>query len=67
MVTGRFNFIYRETSPREMARLTNRAAVEMLTNYHTANKAHNIIKIIKACGKTVYVLTQLNCVNTSIM
>ena len=48
-----------------MSRLTNRAAVEMLTKYHTANKAH--VKIIEACGKTVYVLTQLNCINTSII
>ena len=48
-----------------MARLTNRAAVEMLTKYHTANKAH--IKIIEAYGKTVYVLTQLNCINISII
>ena len=50
-----FNFIYRETSPREMSRLTNRAAVQMLTKC-TANKSR--IKIIEACSKTGYVLTQ---------
>ena len=48
-----------------MSRLTNRAAVEMLTKYHTANKAH--IKMIEACDKTIYVLTQLNCINTFII
>ena len=57
--------MYRETSTREMPRLTNRAAVEMLTKHHTANKAH--IKIIEVCGKTVYVITQLNCISTSII
>ena len=50
---------YRETSPRNMSRLTKRSAIEICTIYHTANKAH--VKVIEACRKTVFVLSQLIC------
>jgi hypothetical protein len=56
--------IYRETSPRDMSRLTNRSAREICTICNTANKGY--VKVIDTCRKTVLVLSQLTCINTYI-
>ena len=50
-------FIYTETSPRDMSRLTNRSAIEICTICNTANKAY--VKVIETCHKIVFVLSQL--------
>ena len=47
-----------------MSRLTNRSAIEMCIICHSANKA--CVKVIEACYKTVFVLSQLTGINTNI-
>ena len=47
-----------------MSRLTNRSAIEICEICHTANKA--CVKVIEACYKTVFVLSELTCINTYI-
>ena len=64
LIMVRFKFIYRETSPRHMSRLTNISAIEIYTICQSANKAY--INVIEVCRKTVFVLSQLTCVNTYI-
>ena len=46
--------IYRETSPRDMSRLTNIYVIEICTICQSANKAY--VKDIEVCRKTVFVL-----------
>ena len=47
-----------------MSRLTNRSAIEICTIYQSANKAY--VKDIDVCPETVFVLSQLICINTYI-
>ena len=47
-----------------MSSLTNRSAIEMCTTCKSANKAY--VKVIEACRKMVFVLSQLTCINTYI-
>ena len=47
-----------------MSRLTNRSAIEICTICNTANKAY--VEVIETCRKTVFVLSQLTCINTYI-
>ena len=47
-----------------MSRLTNRSAIEICTICQSANKAY--IKVSEACRKSVFVLSQLPCINTYI-
>ena len=47
-----------------MSRLINRFAIEICTICNTANKAY--VKVIETCRKTVFVLSQLTCINTYI-
>ena len=45
-----------------MSRLTNsRSAIEICTICQYVNKAY--VKVIEACRKTVFVLSQLTCIN----
>ena len=44
--------------------LTNRSAIEICAICNTANKAY--VKVIETCRKTVFVLSQLTCINTYI-
>ena len=47
-----------------MPRLTNRSAIEICIICNNANKAY--VKVIEICRKTVFVLSQLTCINTYI-
>ena len=47
-----------------MPRLTNRSTIEICTICQSTNKAY--VKVIEACCKTVFVLSQLTCINTYI-
>ena len=47
-----------------MSRLTNRSAIEIYTTCQSANKAY--VNVIEVCRKTVFVLSQLTCLNTYI-
>ena len=47
-----------------MSRLTNRSAIEICIICNTANKTY--VKVIETCRKTVFVLSQLSCINTYI-
>ena len=47
-----------------MSRLTNRSAIEICAICNTANKSY--VKVIETCRKTVFVQSQLTCINTYI-
>ena len=47
-----------------MSSLTNRSAIKICIICQFASKAY--IKIIEVCRKTVFVLSQLTCINTCI-
>ena len=47
-----------------MSRLTNISAIEICTICQSANKTY--VKVIEACRKPIFVLSQLTCINTYI-
>ena len=48
-----------------MSRLTNRSAIELCAICNTANTAY--VKVTETCRKTVFVLSQLPCINNCLL
>ena len=63
IVTGSFlTYLYRNIAKRHVK--VDKFAIEICAICHTANKAY--VKVIEACHKTVFVPSQLTCINTDI-